>query len=284
MRFAVLAVALTGCISIPGFHGSDGGSDGGTGDTPTIDAPIGPLAVRFIANAYREGGPDSMAQGTFGMSETGYAVLTNGVVAGDLMLLIGNIDNGANNLWNLPTGFTQVVQREYGQDGQTYLIAWKIATGSEPVQISGTYNMAVSSSHAATVSLLAITGYDPANPIEAFLPTDHQTATDPADVGSTGIVTTVDNSLLIYAAGADWTPNNGTNAASLPSDYTLVTSIADRDTHWDWTSQVIGSAYKAQAGATGALTNTLTGINFSDGTTHIPGGGWAVLLAITPHP
>lgn len=282
MRSAVVAVLVSGCISIPPFHGSDAGSDAGSDGM--IDAPVGPLAARFIANAYREGGPDSTAQGTFGMSETGYAVLTNGIAAGDLVLLIANIDNGANNLWNLPTGFTQVVQRAYGQDGQTYLIAWKIADGTEPVQLTGTYNTAISSSHAATVSLLAITGYDTANPIEAFLPTDHQTPTDPADVGSTGIVTTIDNSLLIYAAGADWTPNNGMNAASLPSDYTLLTSVGDRKTHWDWTCQVIAQTYQAQAGATGAVMNTLTGINYSDGTTHIPGGGWAVLLAIAPHP
>jgi hypothetical protein len=273
VRSAAVAVLLAGCISIPPFRGDAGGAD----------TFAGPLNARFIANAYREGGPDSSgAYGTFGMSEAGYAVLTTGINDGDLVLLIANSDNGANNLFNVPAGFTQIVQREYGTDGQTYVIAYKIAGSTEPMQYTGTYNPQVSSSHAATVSLIAITGYNAANPIEALYPTDHQTPTDPADVSSAGIVTTANNSLLIYAAGADWTPSNGENAATVPSGYTLLTSIGDRDTHWDWTSQVIAKMPQAIAGSTGALSNTLTGISYSDHTTHIPGGGWNVLLAIAP--
>lgn len=272
------AVALlTGCVSIPPYRGSgDGGADGADGATAG-------LAIRAISNAYREGGDDGTAVGTYMMSKEGYAITTSGILDGDLVLFIANVDNGAQTFWNLPAGFTQVVEREYGQDGQTYIVAWKIAAG-EPQLYTGTYLPSASSSAAATISLVAVTGYDPQNPIEGFWPTDHQVPTDPADVGSPGITTMVDNSLLVFAAGADWTPDNGTNTFESPADFELLTSIGDRDTHWDWTCQVIATKLQPVAGFTGALTSTLTAKSYSDGTTPIPGGGWSVLLAIAPQP
>ncbi|HEX5059090.1 MAG TPA: hypothetical protein VFV99_07005 [Kofleriaceae bacterium] len=280
MRWAVAAVLLTGCVSIPAFRGS--GDDAGA-DTP--DGSIGPLAVRHIANAYREGGSDGQAFGTYMMTKAGYSIPTAGIVDGDLVLFIANVDNGSNDFWNLPTGFTPILQRFYGQDGQTYVAGWKIAA-SEPQTYAGMYKVGVSSSSAATVSLLAVTGYDPQSPIEFAVPTDHQTPTNPADIGSAGLSTTADNSLLIYAAGADWTPENGQNTYELPSGFQLLTFVGDRgDTppHWDWTCQVIAYKLQATKGASGPLTGTMTGVSFSDGTTPIPGGGWDLLFAIAPH-
>lgn len=280
MRLVALAVVLTGCISIPPFHGA---SDAGSDAAAMPDAPAGPLAVRWIRNAYRDGGADTTATGSPMMSSAGYGIQTSGIVDGDLVLFIGNVDNGAAGFWHLPTGFTQIVQNYYGQDGQTYVVGWKIAAG-EPIYYTGTYTMGVSSSAAATISLLAVTGYAPALPIETYQQTDHQAATDPADVGSAGITTTADNSLLIFAAGADWTPNNGMNMFQAPSDFQVLTEIGDRQTHWDWTSQALAYKYQAQAGPSGPLTSTLTATSYPDGATHIPGGGWSVLFAIAPRP
>jgi hypothetical protein len=216
------------------------------------------------------------------MSKLGYAIPTAGIVDGDLIVFVGNVDNGAQGFFKLPTGFTEITQHFYGQDGQTYVVGYKVAT-AEPALLTGMYQGGIGSSAAATLSLIAITGYDAANPIEFALKTDHQTATDPADIGSPGITTTAANSLLLYAAGADWTPNDGKNTFDPPSGFTTLTAIGDRDTHWDWTCQGIAYKVQAEAGPTGPIADTLTGLNFSNGTTHIPGGGWSVLVAIAPH-
>ena len=276
MRGIACAVVLTGCISIPEFHGNDDASNG------SADAPIGPLAARFIANAYREGGNDGVANGTLMMSKMGFGIMSAGVNEGDLVVFIANVDNGAQGFWHLPAGFNQGVQNVYGQDGQDYVIAWKIATAAEPSYYVGTYTSAAQTSAAATITLISVTGYNPQLPISVWLPTDHYAPTDPADTSSAGITTTADNSMLIFAAGADWTPNGGSNTYVLPADFQLLTSVGDRNTHWDWTSQVV--AYKVQpvAGPTGALTSSLTGRSFPDGATPIPGGGWNVVFAINP--
>lgn len=277
MRLVAFAILLSACVSIPPFRGtSDDASNG------SADASLGPFAVRWISNAYRDGGEDADAHGTFMMSKAGYAIQTSGIVSGDLVLFIGNVDNGGQGFWNVPTGFTPITQHYYGQDGQTYVVAWKIAA-VEPTFYTGLYKAGVTSSAAATVSLIAVTGYDPQNPIETALATDHQAPTDPADVGSPGISTTADNSLLIFAGGADWSPEDGSNTVEPPADFLPLTSVGDRDTHWDWTCQAISYKVQAQAGPTGALTSTLSGVSYSNGTMHIPGGGWNVLFAIAPH-
>lgn len=280
MRFVVVAVLLTACVSVPPFQGSL--DDAKVGDSG--DGSIGPLTVRWIRNAYRDGGADTVAVGTPMMSKTGFGIPSAGVNEGDLVLFIANVDNGGQGFWKLPQGFSMVVQRFYGQDGQTYVVAWKIAGSAEPTYYAGTYDTAVSSSAAATISLLAVTGYNQLQPIDTVLETDHQTPTDPADIGSPGITTTVANSLLIFAGGADWTPENGTNTYAAPDGFDLLTSVGDRNTHWDWTCQVISYKFQAAAGPTGPLTSTLTAKSYADNTTPIPGGGWDVLFAIAPHP
>jgi hypothetical protein len=278
MRVVAFAILLSACVSIPPFRGTS--DDASTG---SADANIGPLAARWIANAYRSGGDDNVAVGTYMMSKAGYAIQTSGIVDGDLVLFIGNVDNGTQGFWGLPAGFTQIVNHYYyGEDGQTYVVAWKIAAG-EPAFYTSAYTAIDSTSGAATISLIAVTGYDPQNPIETALPTDHLVATDPADVGSPGISTIVDNSLLISASGADWSPQNGSNTFEPPADFQLLTSIGDSNTHWDWTCQAISYKFQPQAGPTGALTSTLTAVTYPDGTPHIKGGGWNVLLAIAPH-
>jgi hypothetical protein len=278
MRSVALAVLLAGCISIPPFHAA-------TDDAPSglPDGGAGPITARWISNAYREGGNDGQAAGTYMMSKTGYAIPTSGIDPGDLVLFIANIDNGPQGIWNLPTGFTQIAQHFYGPDTQTYVVGWKIAA-SEPSIYTGMYAPFASTSAAATISLIAVTGYDPANPIEFAVQTDHDTATNPADTGSPGLTTTADNSLLIYAAGADWTPSDGTNTVTLPDGYQQLASFGDRDTHWDWTCQAI--AYKVQptAGPTGPLTGSMSALKYSDSTMFIPGAGWSVLVAIAPRP
>src|SRR6266536_3265266 len=103
MRLVALAVLLSACISIPKFQAAgDGGSDGAR------DTSTGPLTARWISNAYREGGMDGQATGTQGMSSMGWSIPTNGIIDGDLVIFVANVDNGGQGFWILPTGFSEI--------------------------------------------------------------------------------------------------------------------------------------------------------------------------------
>jgi hypothetical protein len=268
MRLGALVLGLAGCVSIPPFHGET--SDASPDATPQA------LAIRPIAHAYHE----TNGMGTAGMSATGYAIPTTGIVDGDLILFIGNIDNGDENFWNLPPGFTPIANHTYGPDVQSYVVAWKIAAG-EPTVYANSYRTDHTSS-AGLLSLLAVTGYDPQNPIEASLKWDYPDYADPVDTSNPGIVTTVDNSLVVFVAGADWNPSNGTNTVTLPMDFTELETFGDRNISWEWSCQTIATKMQPVAGPTGGLTSMMVGISDSDHVTHIHGAGFSVVFAIAP--
>lgn len=270
MRGCLLVLALSGCVNIPPFHGEQASADA------ALDATPSPLAIRMISHAYH----DTNNMGTAGMSATGYAIPTTGIVDGDLVLLIGNVDNGAENFYNLPAGFTAIANHTYGPDVQSYVVAWKIAANEPPVY-AGDYRTNMTSS-AGLVSLLAVTGYDPQNPINAALKWDYPVYVDPVDTSNPGISTTVDNTMLVFVAGADWNPSNGTNTVTLPDGFTLLESFGDRNSSWEWSCQTIATKMQPVAGSTGGLTSQMVGISDSDGTTHIHAAGFSVVFAIAP--
>jgi hypothetical protein len=117
------------------------------------DAPV----PRHIANAYFTNWSGATFQSP-GMMHGGFEIPTDGIVDGDLVLFIANIDNGGPTVWPDPIapGFQQLVQQFYGADGQTYVVAWKIA-GGEPATYSGTYGGGIMSA-SATISLVAVSG------------------------------------------------------------------------------------------------------------------------------
>jgi hypothetical protein len=269
MRVGLLVMALSGCVSIPPYQGT-------TQDASPDVATTSPLAARMIGNAYRNGA----GAGTSGMSATGFTIPTTGIVDGDLVLFIANVDNGADNFWNLPAGFQVIANRHNGQDGQSYVFGYKIAA-SEPTLYTGTYGPS-STSAAATVSLVAVTGYDPVVPINVSLPWDYPDDADPANISTPGVTTTVDNTLLIYAAGVDWHGEDGQNTYVPPDGFTMITTLGDEVTKWQWTSQMIASKVQPASGATGMLADTTLGVKSADTAVHIPGAGWTVLVAIAP--
>ncbi|MCX5747283.1 MAG: hypothetical protein NT062_32855 [Proteobacteria bacterium] len=276
----MLALGLVCCITIPPYQGVPEDASDGVVDT---NPGLTPLA-RLIGNAYRD--QDMSGQGTVMMTYDGYGISTAGIAAGDLVLFIANIDNGNDKIWSLPFGFTQLAQHFYGADGQTYFAAWKIATAGEPTFYAGTYDKTTGvTSAAATISLIAISGADPDAPIDpasGVLRTDSSLATSPVDVSSSGVVATVDHSLIVMAAGADWTPYDGTNTFEPPTGFTTLTQIADENTHWHWTSQAIATKAQAAKGPTGPLTATLTGHPFAAPSMAGPGAGWSVVIAVAP--
>jgi hypothetical protein len=236
------------------------GSDSGSTVTP-----------RLISNSYFSNWSGATFSFPSGMSRTNSA----GVVDGDLLLVFASIDNGSDMVWPNPLapGFNQLAQAFFGSDGETYVVAWKIASG-EPATYTGSYGSGVNSG-SAVISLIAVSGANRTTPINAFLAGYGSSGASPTIATSPGVTTTVPNCTLLYAAGADWLGTPGSNTFALPAGYSSLTQLGDRgDNNWDWTSQMVGWSPRAVAGATGAISGTLTST-----TSGIP---WTAVVAIAP--
>jgi hypothetical protein len=253
--------------------------DGGTPpDARPADASVPPGAspvARLISTAYYSG-----SEASAGMAQTSFTIATNGVHDGDLVLFVASIDNGSNTVFPNPiaTGFHQLTQQFYGNDGQTFVVQYKIAD-HEPVNYSGTYGSGLGSG-ASVLNLVAFTNFDPAQPINAVnvfhAPQGTADAT-PVFGNSPGVTTTVAHCLLVYASGADWGGANGTNTFEPPTGFTPLAEFGDHGDHsWDWTSQQIDTRVQDAAGVTGPVSGSLTGT--------FNATAWTVLLAVAPKP
>ncbi len=269
MRVVVAGVVclVGGCFAKPGF---------GNGQPPTPD-------VRLISKAFANSF-DHLPHlaSSPGMTGTTWEISAAGVEPNDLLLLIGNVDNGSDNVWGgLATlGFTQLVQQFYnGGDGQTFVAAWKIATASEPATYSGTFGDGIASA-AATIALVGITDYDDAltSPV-----TDSIAAVEPGFAGtmpstatSPGVTTRASDSLLIWATGSDWLGSEGgSNTFDAPAGFTSLVTLGDRgNNQFDWSSEQIAYRVQPAAGASGEIHGTLTGT--------VPGTPWDMVLVVPP--
>jgi len=288
------ALALGGCFDFDALRQArDGGADAGNDDLAGV--PDGDLAnaldlagsdlagssltptPRLIAQAYFSDAGTFTYASTAGMKKTGFEVPTAGIVDGDLVLFIASIDNGSNTVWPNPIapGFTQIAQNFYGSDGQTFVAAYKIASG-EPPKYTGTYGSGIGSGSSA-ISLIAVSGANSAMPIDNSLASFVSTAgMNPVNGGSSGLVTTAANCTLLLAGGADWLGEGGSNAFVLPSGFKSLSQLGDHGTlEWDWTSQQVSWGTQAAAGATGALDWSATGSPQN-------GQSWTVLIAVAP--
>ncbi len=273
LHVAILAVSavLPACLLKPdrvaatGDAGTDAGPDAGHGGAPV---------PRLIQRAWY--GTSTPGDFSTGMSSSGYYIPTDGIQNGDLVLFIANVDNGAAGTWKLPTSsFRQQDQRTFGSDGETYFVAWTIAS-NEPAVYMQPYGPGINSASAA-IALVAVSGVDPSNPITAH---DHLEAaggmTPPVAI-TPSVTTTVASSLLIYAAGADWLVQGGNNTFDPPSGFTKLASFGDNgDDTWNWTSLAIAYSVQANPGPSGAITGTLQ--------SPYNGIAWGVDLAIAPPP
>lgn len=244
---------------------------------PPPDLRSGPPVARLISNSFYTDWNGNTFELPANMSHDAFEVSTAGVVNGELLLIIANVDNGSSTLWPNPIapGFTQLVQSFYGNDGQTYVVAWKIAN-NEPATYTGTYGNGKGSS-SATMTLIAVSGANQTAPINYFY---QQYATgsnvNPVPANNPGVTTTVDDCLLIYAAGVDWVGAVNSNTFTQPSGFTQLAALGDRgDNTWDWTSQMVGQKPHPTKGPTGAINGTLTSASSS-------GLGWSVVVAVAP--
>jgi hypothetical protein len=267
-------------LEVPGV---DGGGASDLGQPPDLRrgdlASVAPVA-RLISTSYFS---DSNASSTTyaspaPMTSSHYAIDTTGVVAGDLLIIVANIDNGGAMLFPDPIapGFLQLAQRYYGSDGQTYVAAWKIAASNEPASYSGNYGVG-NGSGSAVLSLIAVSGANQTTPINAFLDNNaNASQARPTVATSPGVTTTVPNCALIYAAGADWLDSSGGSTTfALPSGYSSLMQIGDHGNNsFDWTSQMMAWTTQTNAGATGSISGTFNGT--------VDGIPWAIVIAVAP--
>jgi hypothetical protein len=283
MKALVLAALLLGgCLLKP--DRVDVRSDGGSADATRDGAPAGPFTVRVLHNAWYA---DMSTESQF-MSNDHYGIASSGAAAGDLLLLIANIDNGDDTVFSVPAGFTQMFQHNYGQglDGQTFAAFYKIATSAEPVVYAGPYdNSVASTSDAAALTLLAITGYASGNEINVARYDDNGTtnAGSPVSPLSFGVTTTQPGCLLIFAAGVDWSSNGAGSTAVFepPTGFTMLSAFGDHGETagiYDWTNLMTAWSTAPQQGPTGPITASIDSVPAN------AGSEWAATIAITPAP
>jgi hypothetical protein len=256
----LIAILAAGCLSKPGF----------------AEDWRPPPVPRFISKAYAGTQGQGTSVGSPGMSLDGYQISTAGIEDGDLVLFIANVDNGSDSVWPDPVapGFTQLYQSFYnGGDGQTYVVDWKIAD-HEPATYAGQYGQGKGSS-AATIALIAVTGYLDAAPINASAAANElgQEGAAPATATSDGVNTSVPNTTLIWAYGSDWLGSPGNNTFAPPAGFTELVAFGDHGGNgWDWTSQEVSYRANPSSGPTGTISGTLMGSQKST--------PWEVLIAI----
>jgi len=264
---AAFATCLAGCFAAPSRPGNapwDARIDGSPGNAPV---------AHKLASAWYASNTQSS-----GMTTTQYSVSIGNVPDGDLILFIANIDNGGTSVWALPTPmFHQITQSYITGDGQTLFAAWTIAN-NEPTTYTQPYGPGIASAD-ATITVLDITGADPASPIIAGPPSIGGSGEDPVVMSSPGVTTAAPNSLLIFAGGADWLAQSSTATFTPPSGFDVIDAFGDEGTpSFEWTTQLVASAIQASPGPTGTHTAMMSSSPARAGTP------WALDLAIKPAP
>jgi hypothetical protein len=282
-RNLICFALLAGCFIKPNKVDRDGGGggddDGGGGfhDARTVDAKPADPAFKpiVIANAHYS---DVSATPLNTQGHYYLAVPANSLHAGDLLVIVGNVDNAPQ--WHMPDATWQQQRNVFfGHDGQTFVVFTKIATASEPDHYEA--NIDNVNSGACAVTLLAI-------PKAGNLAVQHRVAPMCGSAGGCGenpvnniadpVTTTVDNTMVIYAAGVDWLDQTAMLSTTSPAGYTTLASYGDKDTQdfW-WTSLLVAYKIYTDPQTTPAIvgTSTSTGIN---------GQSWALTIAIEPAP
>lgn len=216
------------------------------------------------------------------MTPTGFSISTNGIAPGELVILIADVDNGGPAQYPPMPGFTQLTQNYWGAgiDGQSFVIAWKIATTMEPPAYTDNY--AMGGSGATTVTLLAVTGFDPQMPLGPFAVNIDTSGSTAPDGWVAGVTTPVDHSAVVYVNGADWVLGSGAATFMVPPGFTELTELGDRgNNEFDWTTQEVAWKVEADAASTGPITATTTASSVNGAVT---GYGIGALLSIRPAP
>ncbi|HET9988187.1 MAG TPA: hypothetical protein VFQ65_06700 [Kofleriaceae bacterium] len=284
-RNLVCFALLAGCLFKPNRVDPNGGDGGGSSfeDAPVkLDTGTTPdFTARLAARAYwnLEAGT-----GTPMMDHETFALPSTNVVAGELVLLIGSVDN--QPVITAPPGFTLLTKTPYGDgETQTYVAYWKIATTNEPAYYIGKYpnNNTTGASSAAGAYVLLTIGMARDSPSivtqnEICAPNCTYSLMMPTP--SQGVGTTVDNSIVIYAAGGNWLSTDGLDVYDLPAGFTLLTAFGDYGTNrFNWTDIMVGWQLVPTARPAVAVSGMIT----ADQPNHMSmGSPWTVEIAVAP--
>lgn len=256
----MLAALLPGCLVKPE---PPSGSQRGT-----------ELAPRLIASGYYEHNTEAHSPG---MAQGAYSLPTAGVVDGDLLVVIGNINSGSSATITPPPGFQVIGNHTIGNYDQTSLAAWKLAD-HEPASYLESYGPSVSDGD-AVFALIAIAGADPQNPVRhtSFDDGSPTAQLSPVVESAVGLDTAAAGSLLLWAGGADWQADAGNHVAqfAVPDGYEELISMGDLgNAHYAQTTLSVAFAGQRTTGPTGAVSGSTATDNMG-----IP---WAMLYEIAP--
>jgi len=274
-RLLACVLVLGGCFIKP--DRVDPGDGSGSQDAGTSPDFVARLAARAYWNLEANTGTPLMDHETFALPSTN-------VVAGELLLIIGSVDN--QPVITAPPDFTLLTKTPYGDgETQTYVAYWKIATTNEPAYYIGKYpnnDMTGASSAAGTYVLLTV-GMARDTPIIATqneLCTSNCTYSLAMPTPSQGVDTTVDNSIVIYAAGGNWLSTDGLEVYDMPAGFTQLAAFGDYGAaHFDWTDIMVGWQLVPTARAAVPVSGTIT-CNQVD---HMSmGSPWTVEIAVAP--
>jgi hypothetical protein len=191
-----------------------------------------------------------------------------GVREYDHVLLFVAIDTGAGSVITIPPEFKLIaIATQVTPDGQTGLIAWKIASAAEPA----TYSVN-SSGGDPTAFSMAFSGRSSRNQPTWSVLLNTSGNASPVSVGATGI-TALAGDDLVWAAFMDQSAASIGTSFAPPAGYTeRVDSVNQGTTAFN--SQSAATLDNASAGATGTVTGTFT---MSSGT-----AGFGVFLLRLP--
>ena len=288
MKGMLVALALlSGCFIKPDrVAGGDGGGGSGDGGGSGFhdarpDSEPSMFIPKLAATAHFNKNGDAINSDM--MDDETFALKSDKVSAGDLVLLIGSVDNQPQI--TDPPGFTRLIKAPYGDgETQTYVAYWKIATASEPAYYIGKYpnNHMTGDSSAAGAYVLLTVGLARDTPAIASqhdcVPTcDYETV---MAAPSQGVATTVANSIVIYAAGGNWLMSNGLDAYTMATDFTQLAAFGDYgDNRFNWSDVMVGwqpvPIIRSATPATGTITSNQT--NFMS-----TGSYWSLEIAVAP--
>jgi hypothetical protein len=279
-RNLVCFALLAGCFIKPNKV-DPGGADDDGGNHVFHDARIDTLPPdpqflpNVIVNAHYS---DTQATSMNTYGHYYLAVPPGSIHEGDLLLIIGNADN--NPTWTLPdTSWQQQRSIFFGDDGQTFVLFTKVATAAEPDHYNGLL-MNISSG-AFTVSLLAIPKAASFTVQHRFTPacgSGGGCSQNPVHHLADPVTTTVANTMVIFAGGADWLGQTDTFSTTSPEGFAPLASFGDRDNQDFWwaTQQIAYKIYDIPQTTPLLMGSTATGST--------NGEPWALTIAIEPAP
>jgi hypothetical protein len=242
--------------------------------TPPPDAGLLGPQVRVVSRAWY-GASSGTTYASTGMSKTGYSIPVSNVAKGEMLLLLGNIDQGTTSTVPAPTGFGTLWVQPMSRTSsgpQTFFAFWKVAS-TEPSTYTGTYSSGNNTTGAATFVLLAIDG---ATSIDQNWWHWDTTSYSTTIVGVPPLgVASVNGEAVLFVMGSDWSTRGGSNTSTPPPGFHLLASFGDHgDDSWDWTSIMVAWGYQPTAGPMSQLMGTMTGTQ--------TGAPWSNLFTLEP--